>query len=897
MNIKSIILLSIFVIGNNFISAQSIKVTGKVSDQFGALPGAKVALQGTTIETATNVDGDFELDIDPGKYIVSASFVMYADQEEEVNLSAGDSIHLEFELQSAFEIEQNISVGTRSGARSLLESSVPVDIISPQTIAQSGRIELGQILNYIAPSFNSTYQTISDGTDHIDPVSLRGLGPDQVLVLIDGKRRHTSSLLNVNGTFGRGTVGTDFNAIPFGAVDRIEILRDGAAAQYGSDAIAGVINIVLKEQTGVTYLDTQLGSNLDGDGKQRYFGGNVGFEVGDGGFVNFTLEFRDRSATNRSGAYSGPVYTTDLAIDKALISERDFFKQTGFDGQRVMEVGNSDVRNISFFFNSEIPLTRVTSFYAHGGRNFRDGMSSGFYRFPKDSSRVVYSLYPDGFSPKIGTDIVDDAFTIGFVGVKNNWNIDFSNTLGVNTIDFNVLNSNNASLGDTSPTRFYSGGFRYSQNTTNLDVSRTFNWLYGVSIAFGAEMRIENYEISAGEEASWINGMDSISVGGVLKAREVGSQVFPGFQPENELNEYRTNNGWYLDTEAKLTDKLLAGLATRYESYSDFGNEWIWKASSRYRFTSDLSINAGYSTGFRAPSLHQLYFNNISTQFFEGDAVSVGTFNNNSTVAKAFGIESLRPELSRHFNAGVTSKLFYNFTFTVNLYTIKILNRIVMSGRFDEGFEFILNPLNVGAAQFFTNAFDTRTSGMDITTTFRSQFGLGELSSSLGVNFNKTQVDGQIRTSEELEGQQNVLLNREEVSRIESNQPNAKVVFLNSYKVGDFTIVLNNTYFGRVTYRHPEDNEPSNWVINSNTGLIETRDQDFSPKVITDLIFSWRATKNIKASIGGQNIFNVYPDMHTHSANISDGRFPYSRRVQQFGVMGAHYFAKITLRL
>jgi iron complex outermembrane receptor protein len=509
-------------------------------------------------------------------------------------------VHIDFTLKSGFSIDEEVSVGTRARPRSLLESTVPVDILSNRNLNSTPQIELGQILHYSSATFNSVHQTISDGTDHIDPATLRGLGPDQVLVLINGKRRHTSSMLNINGTVGRGSVGTDFNAIPFGAVDRIEILRDGAAAQYGSDAIAGVVNIILKEQTGITHVDGYVGQNTAGDGLQTFYNGNVGFDIGDGGFIKLTLEFRVREATNRSGAYTGNVYLNNNdALDETLIATRDFFGQTGYDGRRVMEIGNAATRNLSFFFNAEIPISSTLSFYGHGGRNFRRGEAAGFYRFPKDSTRVVHEVYPDGFSPRIGTEIQDDAVTIGIRGMRNNWNVDFSNTSGSNQLDFNVFNSNNASFGPRSPRSFYSGGYFYSQNTTNFDAHRAFDWLSGVNVAFGVDMRIENFQILSGDEESYAQGSaDTLMIDGQVRINESGAQVFPGFQPDNEVNEFRTNNAWYIDIESKLTPKLILGTAGRYESYSDFGDQATWKLSSRYKFSDKFSINIKHDNGF-----------------------------------------------------------------------------------------------------------------------------------------------------------------------------------------------------------------------------------------------------------------------------------------------------------
>lgn len=887
-------LLALFVVLPSW--GQSVKIAGKVYDQFGNLPGAKVGIQGATISTSTDVNGSFLLEIDPGSYQVAASFVMYTTQTQPVSLAAGDSVYLEFELTSGFSIDQEVNVGTRFSPRTLQETTVPIDIISQASLNASPQIELGQVLQYSAASFHSTRQTISDGTDFIDPATLRGLGPDQVLVLINGKRRHISSLLNVNGTVGRGSVGTDFNAIPAGAVDRIEILRDGAAAQYGSDAIAGVVNIILKERTGVTTVEGGYGVNELGDGATSLFYGNGGFDIGEGGHVNMTVEFRDREAVNRAGAYTGPVYFNDNAgADALLISQREFFNQTGYENQRVMSVGSAATRNQSVFFNLNIPINSRTHFYGHGGINFRQGKGQGFYRFPKDSSRVVAELYPEGFSPRLRTVISDDAFTLGFRGLKNTWNLDLSNTIGRNMLDFNVENSNNASLGQASPTEFYSGGFFYAQNTTNFDAFRTFNALEGINVAFGAEMRIERYQIIKGEETSYIDGMDSVQVGPSLLPAAAGAQVFPGFQPDNELSEFRTNNAWYLEVESKLSTDFLLGTAMRYEVYSDFGDQLTWKLSGRYKFDDRYSLSAGLSTGFRAPSLHQFYFNNVSTQFVNSNPLRVGTFNNESTVARAFGIGALKPELSDHISLGFIGKPNEDFTVKVDFYDIRIRDRIVLSGRFDEGYEAILAPLGVGAAQFFTNAVDTRTSGVDVVLNYRVKMPRYEFFSLLAANWTSTRLQGGIQASGALAGEEEVLFNREEISRIEEAQPNFKIISQNNLKYRKFSFDTNFTLFGRVQYIHPDDGDPANWTLNTFTGNIESRDQTFSPKLITDLTVAYEWNDNFRFLIGGHNITDVYPDEHDHEGNTSHGSFQYSRRVQQFGVNGRHWFMKVTL--
>lgn len=645
---------------------------------------------------------------------------MYNISYQTVSVKAGEIKVTNFKLETGFSVDEPISLGTRSVPASSFLNTAAVDIISSKQITNSSQIELSQILHYLSPSFYSIHQTIADGTDHIDPATLRGLGTDQVLVLINGKRRHTSSLLNVNGTIGRGAVGTDFNAIPISAIERIEILRDGATSQYGSDAIAGVINIILKNQTNAISLENFVKIDQEGDGLTRFAGANFGMKLGKEGFLNITGEYRKRSATNRAGNYKGRVYTDNEEEDNELISQNNFFNQTGYSDRQVMQIGNAETQNLAIHFNGEIKVSDSAQVYVHGGRNYREGKSAGFYRFPKDQDRVIVDLFPNGFSPEILTDTQDDAVTLGIKGTKHEWDIDFSHTIGVNKLDYTVNNSNNASLGVASPTTFYAGGFLHSQNTSNLDLSKSFDWRSGLNFSFGAELRVENYQIGAGEEASYINGGSTfINQFEEETPRIAGAQVFPGIQPENELNKFRTNSAFYVDVEANVSDEWLVQVAARNEAYNDFGGQIIWKLASRYKLNKQISIRGGIATGFRAPSLHQVFFQNISTQFIDGQIVQVGTFNNESALtAQAFDVDRLRPELSNHISGGLSSKISDNLTLALDYYYIDITDRIVLSGRISEGYEEILDPFNVGAAQFFTNAIDSNTSGLDFAAVF-----------------------------------------------------------------------------------------------------------------------------------------------------------------------------------
>lgn len=874
-------------------------IKGHVLDQFGNLPGAKVTIEGTDLNTTTNVNGAFSFDLDEGEYIINASFVMYKTVSKTVTLKVGEPVELNFILETNFSIDEPVSLGSRAKPNSLLSITAPVDIISNEQLENATQLELGQVLHYLIPSFHSTHQTIADGTDHIDPATLRGLGPDQILVLINGKRRHNSSLLNVNGTVGKGAIGTDFNAIPLASINRIEVLRDGATSQYGSDAIAGVINIILKGQTDVIDIDSRYKVNSEGDGESYYFTSNFGFKIGKEGFVNVTGEYRERGATNRAGNYTGAVYSNDPFEDSILIADNDFFNTTGLPDKRVMEIGSAETQDLALSFNGKLKLSDSTKLYFHGGRNYREGKAKGFFRFPKDEDRVVLDLFPNGFAPEILTDIQDNAITLGVSGQKSGWEVDFSHSIGTNSIDYTVNNSNNASLGMTSPRTFYSGGFEYKQNTTNFNASRTFNILKGINIAFGGEIRVENYTINAGEEASYIDGGETyIDDDGIIQSNIPGAQVFPGIQPENELDRFRTNSSAYAEVETNFTDRLLLKTAGRYEIYNDFGGQAIWKVSSRYKLNETFSLRGAYSSGFRAPSLHQVFFQNISTQFINGEIVQVGTFNNESPIAnEAFKVGKLKPELSKHLSLGFRGKLFDDITFSFDYYNINIEDRIVLSGRFAEDYESILAPFDVGAAQFFTNAIDSKTSGIDVQLNYKRKIGEGLFGASIGANFTKTRVVGPIKVSEALENQEHILFNREEIARVEYAQPDFKVNSSLVYKLNKFKASLGNTYFGEVKFIHPNDGDPANWVVNKLTGRVETRDQTFKSKILTDLSLSYQFLDFLNFTIGGNNIFNVYPDKHTHSSNINNGNFVYSRRVQQFGVNGENFYTRLLIRL
>ncbi len=871
-----------------------------------ALPSASVSVKGTLRGASTNLDGEFKFTLAPGVYTLRASFIGYKSDEKEITVTAGTTVEVNFELEeSALAFgDELVVVGSRQ-ARTAIETPVPVDVISSTEVRESGHTETNQMLATVAPSFNASHQTIADGTDHINPASLRGLGPDQVLVLINGKRRHSSALVHVNGTFGRGTVGVDLNAIPTSAIERIEVLRDGAAAQYGSDAIAGVINIVLKEQTDFVEVNAMTGQTASGDGEQVKADINYGFKIGESGFFNVTGEFFDRGRTDRSDEWQGDIFpgisgkeATDAELRRIGKTRRDFSMKTG---QGYATVG-------ALFFNSVVPLSDTDEFYTFGGFSYRRGAATGFYRLPNSEARVVPEIYPYGFLPEIHTAIGDRAMTAGLRGTHNGWDVDLSITTGGNSFQFNIENTNNASMGPSSPTTFDAGRLVFNQTTGNLDLVRLLrtNAFKSVTFAMGGEFRVENYQIIAGEEASWQLGnggdrpgidFDTTSTGA---PKAPGSQVFAGFQPDNEVNRYRNSISAYAGLETQVNDQLMVDLGARYENYSDFGSTLIGKIASRFEVTDGFALRGAVSTGFRAPSLHQVWFNNVSIQFVldENNVLTpkrVLTANNKSSVTKAFGIPDLKEETSINYSAGFTMKPMDGLAITADFYRIDIADRIVLTSRFSDSnpiVKQILEPFKsqgVGQAQFFSNAVDTKTLGAEVVASYAKPLGSGTLTLTGSATLTKTTVDTTnipegvaLRfAGGDLNAVRNTIFNREERNRLETALPRQKASVGVRYAQDRMSLNIRATYYGQVEYR------PTN----------PANDEVFSPKTIFDLDFGYDITDYVRLSIGGTNIFNTFPDKHQKASNYSNGRFPYSRRVTQFGMNGGFYYARLQFNL
>lgn len=921
------------------------------------LPGANVVVKGTSNGTTTDFDGNFNINVNAFPATLVVSSVGFTTQEINVNSAQSISVALE----DGVALDEIVLVGSRSTGRTVIDSPVPVDVIDVVELTTQGpQTTVNEILNYVAPSFTSTPQTVADGTDHVDPASLRGLGPDQVLVLINGKRRHKSSLVNVNGTVGTGSVATDLNSLPAAAIERIEVLRDGAAAQYGSDAIAGVINIVLRKNTNELNLLVNSGANISQhseqydeggiDGEQFQISANYGLDLGkNGGFINFTGSMENRGATNRTDSMQQPIYTMfDVATrmlgydqafnmnpsalsayvasldsslqsvyDNGIANGDDFLdiiasdagpggaqpiteyelRQRGLSRDDFrMKVGQSKLRSGKFMMNMELPVDdNGATFYSFGGVSFRDGLSAGFFRRPAyTDGRGTTAALENGFLPHIGSRVIDKSLAAGIKGMIGDWNVDFSNTYGTNSFDFTIKNTANATLLASTPREFEAGGFSFAQNTTNLDISKKYDDIFeGLNVAFGAEYRIENYQLIAGEEASWASydiygDVVSASTPDADKQYSYfgslvpgGSQVFPGYRPENALDQNRNSYAGYFDVEADITEDFLLSAAIRYEDYNDFGDTFNWKLASRYKVSDNLAIRGAASTGFRAPDLHQIYFNATATLFIAGVPNEVGTFANNSRLAQLLSIPGLKEETSNNYSLGFTAKVpSAGLKFTVDGYIVNVDDRVSQTRSYSASgqnaeVQQIFSDAAAGRATFFMNSYSLESSGLDVVVDHKMGIGEGSLSNSLAASFRKFEVTDVV----EVLGQE--VLDARAKGFIESAMPRTKVNLTNNYKTGNWNFLLRNVYFGEVN--DPDFESAAEPVI-------------YGEKIVTDLSIGYALSDNLSLTVGANNLLDVYPDEVPTASNYGD-QFIFSRRTSQFGFNGRYVFGRISFKL
>ena len=964
-------LMIMVMIASAFISSgQETNFTGKVKDEQGKpLSGATISIKGSKVKTQTSKDGQFSIKATIGNILV-VSFSGFSNQS--YTLKDNNPVDIQLSVSNN-ELNEVVVLGTRSVGRTKLESVSPVDLFDLKTLtSEVPQTNLTDILNHVAPSFNSTTQTVADGSDHIDPATVRGLGPDQTLVLINGKRRYTSALVNVNGTMGRGSVGTDLNAIASASIDKIELLRDGAAAQYGSDAIAGVINIQLNKNIGTGKAVFSSGANIttyqsykhaapgsfklgEGptndpkyynnsvvDGQKTNASVNYGWQIGKtkASFINVTLNLEQREPTIRSGERTGDIDnrksgdSASMALMTTLGADRNTFQ---------MRVGQSRTKNLQGVINGGLALKNGGEFYFFSILSNRVGNSTGFYRMPYQNSNIP-AIYPNGFLPEITSNINDISLGTGLKGKAGTWNYDFSNTYGQNSFGFNIENTLNVSAyynNQSKQSEFNAGTLLFRQNTTNIDFSKKLDNSVNLNVAYGAELRYENYQQKAGEEASWANYMRrTAGATDVLNGTPTsvkladnttgipagGAQVFPGFRPDNAKNESRTSTALYVDFEMEPINKLLLDFAARYENYSDFGGNLSGKVAGRYKLTDNFSLRGSVSTGFRAPSLQQRFLTKTSTVFQGGVAFDDATLPNDSKAAQTLGIPSLRPEISNSASIGTTLKI-NKFSLTVDAYSTKITDRIILTDAFsgsatgDAVSQFLYTTLlanNASRGIFMANATDLRTSGIDIISAYNLKLPKKQsLKFELATTLSKREILGKTKVSEKLLGRESTYMSPINKATLIDGNPKVKGYLSLSYKKDNFNLFLRNTYFGEVT--HIEGGGTTNWFY----------EQVLSPKIVTDLSIGYKLSKSWRFSTGANNLFDIYSDLLVASKGTykrldvvqtsptydkfvesqtafqrgivnnngisSNNQFNYSRRVTQLGMNGRYLYARIEI--
>jgi iron complex outermembrane receptor protein len=867
-------------------------LTGRVTDRQNGQPisGANVRAPGTGQGTVSRSDGTYRLSLPAGRQPLLVSYIGYTPQRDTVTVAPGETQNRDYALERGIaELNAAVIIGTRSRDRTVLNSPVPVDVLTPREIRQTGAVETSQIIQLLAPSFNFPRPTVADGTDHIRPSTLRGLGPDQVLVLVNGKRRHTSALVNVNGTIGRGSTGVDLNAIPASAIERIEILRDGAAAQYGSDAIAGVINIILKsdESTDLEYMigsnNTKLkglaGDNKLYDGDVSAVSANAGQLFSGNGFLHVTGQYENRGSTNRSLPDRRAQYFAGDPRNAAI----------AVDGQLHFRQGDAHANDLALFANSALPaFANGAQVYAFGGLSRREGQGAGNWRMPSNNNTVrAPGFYPDGFLPLINSTIGDYSGTVGIKGEVRRWTYDLSTVYGRNRFDFDITNSVNPTMGTASPKDFYSGSLKFGELTANFDVVRAFTLgrFSPLNLAMGVEARRDSYGIIAGEPDSYRDGGVKVLDGPNTGAQPTpGAQVFPGFQPGDAGDHSRTNYAGYIDFEASPFEKLMFGLAGRTEHYSDFGSATIGKVSARLELFPGYAIRGAYNSGFRAPSLGQEFFSSTATNFLNIGgtltAVEVRTLPVTSGAAVALGAQPLKAERSENVSLGLALQPVSNLSLTSDYYRILIRNRIVFSGNFTgqamtdflaaQGFP------GVGSARYFTNAINTRTNGLDIVARYALDLGTrGVTGFTGGYNRTETVVTHIDSTPVALRSQQSTLFDRLERARIEEGQPHKTIALTLDHTVRRFNVTLHTTRFGEVGSRGV-----------TNVAL----DQTYKARWITDANVTLPLIRQLGITLGVNNISDVYPSENI-PANNNSGIFPYNG-ISPFGFNGRFMYVR-----
>ena len=979
---KVLLFLFVFTSSLSYLKAQDIAVSGSISDADGVLPGVNVLIKGTTTGVSSDFDGNYTIDA-PSNGTLVFSYLGYATKEVAINGQSTLNITLDV---SAEQLAETIVVGSRRQGRTKLDTPVPVDVINiAEEAINMPQQDISQMLAAAAPSFTAVTNGGGDLSSFVSQPSLRGLAASQMLVLVNGKRRHTSAILAANQT-GTPGPGVDMRFIPSVGVDRIEILRDGASAQYGSDAIAGVINMVMKKGTGeftgsltagaytntlnydrsaLTDGERELTRSFDGwDGQNFQFDGNYGIGFENGGYFNASIMVAQAERTirptvlqldraplydnlyltnGRTEANGTPIITNPELIaaqatgDAANITSLQTV-QGLMDARDIEQIdvatysGAPAKTNMSFAFNMETPLTETSDFYAFGdiGYQYSDAYSC-FYRRAAQSDRASFDLFPNGFRPQIYNDQINLSLATGLTGLIGDFDFDLSNTFGYNKTQYGMFNTWNASIGSGSPTDMDLGTHSFLQNTINLDASHFYeDILSGLNVAFGGELRFENYIIEAGQEESWTAGDAGVitatennqaligpdgfpleDLGGnqivddagnpvvlenagvsqqLVKNYALNCQCFRGFAPENEGNSWRSVMAAYLDMELDVSENFLISGAMRVENYSDFGNVFTGKFAARYKIGENTALRASFSSGFRAPSLQELNYSHSYTFFVDLVPFDGTLYPNSSQAARSLGIGQLEEERSRNYSVGITTKIG-NFDITVDAYKIDIFDRIFETGEFNSGTTPVLDPIiGQGLAAFRINGGDVSTQGIEAVVNYNTFIGDSKLGFVLAGTFRENKFERanlpDLNTNLSDEDLENLYVSRSLIGQFETGTPGSKVIGTVNYAIGKFSAMLRGTRFGTVQSR---DNRLRTLVPE---GIEGYADQEFSPQFTTDIGVTYKFNDALSLTVGGNNIFDQYPDILRYELR----GFNLFSNFQQ-GSAGAYYFGRLTFNL
>lgn len=895
--------------------AQSGTVSGTVTDTTGtAVPDAIVRIEGSSLRATTDASGAYQISgVPPGTHTLVVGLIGFKPSKHAVTVDADGSSTVDFQLEGTpiRMAPTEVVVGSRAPHTAADELAVPVDVYTSEEIAKQGSTELGQVLQALAPSVNFPRQSVTDATDIVRPFTLRGLSPDHTLVLIDGSRRHQTAVVN---TFAYGTnagsSGVDMNAVPSSAIDRIEVLRDGASAQYGSDAIAGVVNIVTKKGRFTPFVNVLSGRYTPGDyaddGTTVNVNGGWGLRLGSGSLALFG-EFLDRQPTNRAWAdpydASGNGLTDSVNSDGQVVLKRNAVPQPNHHW------GDGLEKDILTYGTLNVPLNdRATSqLSAHGGYSFRRGTGNGYRRYA-DSDRNWPDIFPLGFLPEFHPDVVDYSLAGDVRSQASGWAVDLGGSMGHNDFEYNLRNTLNVSLGPslgsaTAPgpdgiygntddpgipnqTSFFAGRVARNEAIGSANASKAVDLGLPkpVNVAVGAAYRREAYKITQGERASWIDGGDTTQYGGDAPG---GSQVFPGFSPSDEADADRTNVGAYVDLESNLAEKFLANVAGRFESYSDFGEVVTGKAAFRFQPSARLTLRAAGSTGFRAPGLGQIHFSKIVTNFIGGVAEDIGVFPVEHPAALALGSKPLKEESSVNLSAGLAWSPRGNVTLTADVFLVKLNDRIILGATFDDdstrailanaGFS------DIAGVQYFTNGLDTKTKGVDLTADWKVAAGRGRTVGITGsVNYTKNEIA-------RVDPLPTVLLDSEEtglldvVTRvaIEEERPDWRGTIATEYSAGAFRMLGRASYYGKFASAQP--------------GFCDACREEYGSKTLIDTEAGYKFS-SMELSAGVRNLFDTYPDKAKDDFNNNFGTFPWAA-ASPFGYNGRYVYVRSSFAL